>query len=195
MAEWIKFAERRPEGKGLFWFRNADFKFPCTEISVEWVAETHLCGMGCCPDEWWPTFSHWDGYNRTVPPRTEWRAIEGSEKKGDTHYPGIELLPCPHCGRAPPVEPSPRWIGMPIYLALEFSIHCRCRGSFGPRYNGLGNAAAAWNCRTPLVSAAPDMLAVLKAFVEARQKGDRDGVFEAEQLAEALIAKAEGRTP
>lgn len=193
MSEWTKFAERRPEGKGLFWFRIAGFKFSDTEISVEWVAETHFCGMGYGPNEWWPTFSHWDGYNRTVPAGTEWRAIEGSEKKGDTRYPGAEFLPCPHCGRAPLVEPSSRWITMPVYSAQEFAIHCRCRGSFGPRYTGISNAAAAWNRRTPLVAAAPDLLDALKLMMN-----DWTGVQSPPRkviIARTALAKAEGREP
>lgn len=195
MAEWTKFAERRPEGEGLFWFRIAGFKFPGTEISVEWVDKVSLHGMGYGEDEYWPGFSNWNGYQRTVPAGVEWQPIKEGDKKDAARYPGISLTVCPHCGRSPNIEPTSRWITMPVFSAREFAIHCRCRGSFGPRYNGLGNAAAAWNRRTPLVSAAHDMLSVLKAFVESRQKGDWNGVFEAEQSAEAAIAKAEGRTP
>jgi hypothetical protein len=139
---WHNFSDKRPDRKAIFVFKLDNVKLGGLNLDVEWSNQVEFMGMGYEPAELWPSFSHWDGYNRTVPNGLKWRELKEDEKylqesadKTKFPYPipkkerleifhGLDLGICPFCNSEYDIEWSPRYIGAPIFKPDNFRIQC-----------------------------------------------------------------------
>lgn len=150
--KWTRWNIARPSEPGLYWWRVGPADRDGMVWEPEFVAELWSVGMGYKEHELWPSFSHWNGYQRTVPSLTEWSPCDGSEKKGDFVH-GIDLLPCPFCGGQPLLkwvhgDRNGVFIGSHVYQANEFWIVCGGCG-VDSRHGGLKFVTEFWNRRLP----------------------------------------------
>lgn len=144
--EWTDWTKQRPPCAGYYWWRVRPSTYGGMILRPEWVDEFRLMGMGRTDNALWPRFSHWDGYRRTVPELTQWRAGTYQSAK-DYRFPGLDLLGCPFCGRVPNLKWVPRHITAAIYESYQFRIACDC----GLATTGYGENLCAmvqrWNTR------------------------------------------------
>jgi hypothetical protein len=163
MSDWIDWKDTRPaaEGQGPYfhWWRVGPVAN--TGTAPEWIGKIAFCRMDYAEHEYWPEFSNWNGFHRTVPALTQWKPLTNADqelvarllkqgvpdfciKARTVIYPGIDLEKCPFCGRLPRVKFRPRYIGACVKDAEEFAIECClpnvCR-------NTLPEAAVIWNRR------------------------------------------------
>jgi hypothetical protein len=153
VSEWTKWTDKRPDDQKLSYRWRVSARIILgMMLRPEWTGNMRLVGMGYGEPEWWPPFSNWDGYSRTVDPSLEWRLASEGEGENNILWGGLELLPCPFTGKPPQVTYCGRWIGAPPYLAESLSIE-----SYLVRSSGWRNAsgmAEAWNVRPASLSPA-----------------------------------------
>lgn len=177
--EWKRwYDERPPNERAILAFRLRDVVVLGATVTVEWVDELHCCGMGYADAEWWPGWSHWNGYDRSLPKDLEWRRPTPIEYKHcaeayshqrptDVTYtgPNVALLPDPFTGHPPRVEGRTRFIGAGPWLLEGVSIG----GYLGAVHrSSFVEAAKVWNYRAAkdigtLVHAAHNMAGVIVA--------------------------------
>ncbi|GGE36549.1 hypothetical protein GCM10007276_12550 [Agaricicola taiwanensis] len=152
-VKWTRWAVERPaDTKAKYRWRIEPREILGMLLRPEWTDKLALCGMGYADAEWWPSFSDWNGYRRSVHPTLEWRLTEDDET--DTYWGGLELLPSPFTGKPPVVSASTRYIGAPEYLVESLSL-----SSFMVKSHGWRDAAAmqrAWNTRSALLPTTRD---------------------------------------
>ena len=123
---------RPPDARSVVLLRAKMARFP--DITVEWLSEMTLHGMGYAKSQFWPSgLSSWDGYKRTVPDGVEWKpANETGKIRYSVNYIGLGLLSCPFCGKPPEVN-SGQWHGRALSLTYhpifdnQFRVLC-CNG-------------------------------------------------------------------
>jgi hypothetical protein len=125
-----------------------------------------MCGMGYGPDEMWPTFSHWDGYNRTVYGDLEWCPVEADEleqkvAQREVVWRGLEVKGCPFCGTQPVMESVQSAVGGGMFVDWDplrhntFWLSCpSCGMARSPHVANLDALVRAWNRRAALGQAA-----------------------------------------
>lgn len=119
---WQLWSEVRPtDTKAKYRWRVPERMICKMLLRPEWTEELYLCGMGWGPQEWWPVFSRWDGYNRSVVSGLEWRLAKDDET--EIFWGGLDLLPSPFTGKAPVVRCTTPYIGAAPYQAERLSIH------------------------------------------------------------------------
>jgi hypothetical protein len=172
LEAWTLWSEQRPSDHTLnYRWRVPAQKILGMELRPEWTEKMHLCGMGYADNEWWPPFSHWDGYNRTVPKGTEWRIA--TEDETDVYWGGLHMEPSPFSGMPPKIEYHGRFIGAPPYQPEWLKIVSPMIG-----FNTWTDAAkmqAAWNTRTPALrtpAPAPVSGDVVEALFNHIKHGD-----------------------
>lgn len=147
---WVAFDQQRPpQERGHFWFRVPPRNVGGLVLRPEWIEEMRLVGMGYADDEYWPGFSNWDGYQRTLERGAEWRPLDADDHDDleAVRWGGLNLAPCPFCAHVPKIEWSGPWIGAPVYRADSFRLWCRC-GLVNSGYrNSLEWLAGRWNSR------------------------------------------------
>lgn len=163
---WFDFKDLRPP-LGPHWFR-APGKPLAGGYVPEWVDDVALVGMGRASNQAWPRFSHWDGYKRTVWPTLQWREVLEGEPTA-MRVPGLELQPCPFCGRVPAVDFCGRWIGATVLDAEWFTVKC-CGMVPNLHRESMPALAARWNLRAAASANPPKPVAYLHALhMEAGQ--------------------------
>ena len=95
-------------------------------LQPEWIDRLQFCGVGR-GNEWWPPYSDWDGWSRSVHKKMQWQATDYKELMPPSGvqreiWHGFDLLPCPFTGRQPKVTWTPRYIGGPIYNPESLSV-------------------------------------------------------------------------
>ena len=144
MPEWKLWAkERPPDGEKKYRWRIPEQMVLGMNLRPEWVAKLESVGMGYSDNEWWPLFSHWDGYRRTIPKGTEWRDLEEGEDEAII-WNGLDLLPCPFSGKPPHIDYHGQWIGAPPYRAEYLILSFRFGTS---RWTNVETMQNAWNTR------------------------------------------------
>lgn len=150
---WIDWAVQRPVKQGLYWWRVRSRDYGGVTLRPEWVSPLTPVGMGVAAVELWPSFSRWDGYQRSVPFGTQWSLAGPEATDKQFVFRAIELKPCPFCGREPTFSWSHmavdcgRYIGSAPYQANQFKIDCRCRLA-GSHYRAdLKELIEQWNRR------------------------------------------------
>jgi len=98
--------------------------------------------------EYWPSCSHWDGWNRSVPAGLEWRVAEPDEK--DIYWGGLDLLPCPFTGKPPIVTYLGQWITAPAYCPEWLGIKSHMVDSLG--WRDAAKMRDVWNTRASFPS-------------------------------------------
>ncbi|MGX1096545.1 Lar family restriction alleviation protein [Amorphus sp. MBR-141] len=152
IREWKRWADERPTEAGVYWWRLPEKDYSGLTLRPEWTCEVSSCGMGYADNELWPSFSHWNGYVRTVPANLEWTAAEPGEKGGAHKIHVDTLAPCPFCAKTPRMvgDDRPKEGGFRLYtipfLPWRFSISCCGRASTGWRAKPA-EAIALWNTR------------------------------------------------
>lgn len=160
MSGWTRWADDRPsDHTAAYRWRVSARPILGLTLRPEWTEKLHCCGMGYAENEWWPPFSHWNGYRRTVDPSLEWRVAAPDDM--DLVYGGLDLLPSPFTGRPPKVVTSRRWIGAPPYLVEWIGIESYMVKSLG--WTDAGKMRDAWNSRPALIAAAPDLVEAAEA--------------------------------
>lgn len=184
MSGWTRWADARPTDlKANYRWRVSARPILGLTLQPEWTDKLHLCGMGHAENDWWPPFSHWDGYRRTVDPSLEWRVAAPGEP--DLFYGGLDLSPSPFTGLPPKIVKLGRWIGAPPYHVEWIGIKSYMVESLG--WSDAGKMRDAWNKRSPLLAAAPDLAEALEAVIRV---ADRNTVeFD---MARAALLKATG---
>ena len=75
--DWKKWSEIRPEDSTKFYrWRVSPRLILGLEMQPEWVEKMKFVGMGYADSEWWPPYSNWDGYKRTIDPTLEWQEAD-----------------------------------------------------------------------------------------------------------------------
>ena len=128
MSEWINCLDQRPADPSILYrFRLAE---PTNILGLmlqpEWIDRLQFCGVGR-GNEWWPPYSDWDGWSRSVHKKMQWQATGYKELMPPSGvqreiWHGFDLLPCPFTGRQPKVTWTPRYIGGPIYNPESLSV-------------------------------------------------------------------------
>lgn len=114
--QWTRWDDERPtDPKALYRWRIPARKILGMVLRPEWSGKLTYCGMGYDPHEYWPPFSNWNGYVRSVPAGTEWRLATDDEDEKSIFWSGLDLLPSPFTGQPPKVDYCGRWIGAPPY--------------------------------------------------------------------------------
>ncbi len=150
---WQRWSEGKPVNPKLTYrWRVPERLILGLRMRPEWSEKMHFCGMGHAANEWWPPFSHWNGYIRSIPDGTEWR--EAKDGEDEILWEGLDLLPCPFTGKPPRVEFKGRWIGAPCYQAESLSIHAWMVSSYG--WTDAVRLQKTWNTR-PALPPAPEM--------------------------------------
>lgn len=147
---WQKWYLRRPPNEcGSYRFRVSPREILGKVMAPEWTAKMFLCGMGYDESEWWPDFSHWDGYRRSVDASLEWRELSDIEDPKDDAliFNGLDLLPCPFTGKPPKIVQLSQWIGAPPYQLEWIGVRSAFVNSLG--WRDANALAAAWNTRSP----------------------------------------------
>lgn len=149
---WTAWDLRRPAERGLYWWRVAPRDIGGMVLQPEWTDELRSVGMGYGENENWPGFSHWNGYQRSVPQGTEWRSAAPEEQKLE-RWP-VELSVCPFCAAKPKLEwvwgadGGGVFVGGRPYQATTFWIQClACRFARTPHYTKLTPLVRQWNTR------------------------------------------------
>lgn len=143
-AEWTKWSDRRPIDTDVTYrWRISPRMILGLMLAPEFSGKMRLCGMGYADSEYWPPYSYWDGYSRSVPDDLEWRVAQPDET--DIKWVGLDLLPCPFTGKEPKVEYSGRWIGAPPWSPESFSIKSHMVDSLG--WSNVAEMRDAWNLR------------------------------------------------
>lgn len=146
MTEWKRWYDERPtDHKIKYRWRLGKPRNICgKDLTPEWTAPLELCGMGWGPNEWWPEYSNWDGYKRTVPRDLEWRPMAEGESE-ETIYHGFNLLPCPFTGLQPKVQLYDSWVGAGPWIGRKMSIKSYMVDSVG--WYSANDMEKAWNRR------------------------------------------------
>lgn len=143
---WTLWAERRPEDtKALYRWRIPACKILGMDLRPEWSDKLRFVGMGYGDPEWWPPFSNWDGYRRTLPAGTEWRLAAEHEAEDDIFWGGLDLLPSPFTGKPPKVGYCGQFIGAPPYRPDWLKITSHMVNSIG--WKDARKMQDAWNTR------------------------------------------------
>src|ERR1700744_6428697 len=79
--------------------------------------------MGYSENEWWPIFSNWDGYRRSVDKTLEWRLALPEETKDNTIWHGLKFLPCPFTGKQPTIKYG-GYVGAAPYQGNQIWLEC-----------------------------------------------------------------------
>lgn len=142
--QWTRWADARPtDHKIPYRWRVSPRVVLGLKMQPEWTERLQRCGMGYSDPEWWPVFSDWDGYRRTVDPTLEWRvALLGED---ETVWHGLDLLPSPHTGLPPMIAAQLRWAGCPPYKASSLKLTSWMVNSGG--WESAKEMAEAWNRR------------------------------------------------
>ncbi|AIB11818.1 hypothetical protein ABAZ39_07365 [Azospirillum argentinense] len=175
-TEWTLWSERRPEDtKALYRWRIPARMICGMMLRPEWSAKLQYCGMGYGPSEWWPEYSRWDGYVRSVPDGMEWRLAREGEDAESISWGGLDLLPCPHTGGALKVTYRGRWLHAGPWDAESLSIRAWMVNSCG--WADANKMVANWN-RRPETPAADQTEAIAQALEgeAARLKDEAMGI-------------------
>lgn len=143
---WTLWYNERPTDHTIkYRWRLAEPRTICGKmLQPEWTDELVLCGMGYGPSEYWPEFSDWNGYVRSVPKNLEWRKmIEGESQ--ETIYHGFNFLPCPFTGNQPKVQLYDSWVGAGPWIGRQMSISSYLVKSVG--WYNANDMEKAWNTR------------------------------------------------
>jgi hypothetical protein len=96
---WRDYATDRPPAAGEYFWRVPSNALPGLFVLVR--AKHRLRGAGH-ENVLSPEFDHWTGYRVTVPAGVQWReAVESDPKVAPE---GIDVEPCPYCGKTPKWE-------------------------------------------------------------------------------------------
>lgn len=145
---WTKYSEQRPPAVGNYWWR-LPVNIDGTIYFAEWIDEYYKY---TCNDSYAPTYKYWDGYQTHTPAKLEWRPLEATEVAHKepgrtTKWPGLELKPCPFCGRQPYLNFG---ASRGYHWACDFyGIEC-CIVNVG-RKGQFKEAIAYWNKRHEVV--------------------------------------------
>ncbi len=145
MMEWKLWSVVRPTKDWVYRWRIPPRDYGGLILQPEWNSKMILSGMGFGKNELWPSFSQWDGHNRTVPPGTEWRMADESEPQES--WPGLILKPCPFCGDDPKFEWEERYMHAPIFHYKSFKIRCECMFAESVSNHCLEWLVDKWNTR------------------------------------------------
>lgn len=146
MSEWILWSVARPiDTKALYRWRICTAVILGLPMRPEWSEKLHKCGMGYAESEWWPLFSNWNGFQRSVHPKLEWRLAAENEPEGNVFWGGLDLLPCPFTGKQPVVDYKGRFIGSPPYQPEWLCIKSHMVSSVG--WIDAAKMRDAWNMR------------------------------------------------
>lgn len=137
--EWIDWDERRPDQRGLYWWRTAERDYGGLVLRPECVSLLRLVGMGYGDPELWPSFSNWDGYHRTVPKGTQWRP-SADAKEDACRFVGLSIAGCPFCESLPLV----RWAQMSSAGDIYFGSHVHQSNCFKLICDDCGMAESRW---------------------------------------------------
>lgn len=141
---WTKWADERPTDTNLFYRWSIPARKICgLMLRPEWTGALVSCGMGFGENEWWPRWSHWDGYVRSVDPELEWRPAAKDEI--ETNWEGLDLLPDPWTGKPPKIETKRLWINAPVYEVEWFGITHQFGRSLG--WTNAADMMNQWNNR------------------------------------------------
>ena len=144
--EWTLWERAAPlDVRKVYKWRIPASKICGKVLRPEWSGKMSFCGVGYRDSEWWPPFSYWNGYTRSVPKGTEWRGLKEDEDADEIFWGGFNFLPCPFTGKSPKIIYMPMYIGAPPYNAEWLGIE-----SYLVRSNGWIDANAlekAWNTR------------------------------------------------
>lgn len=142
--DWTLWNERRPTDKEkVYQWRVSPRLILGLEMQPEWSGKLRLCGMGLRDSEWWPPFSSWDGYRRTVDSTLEWRESDVPDEP--TKWNGLDLLPCPFTGASPTIVAHGQYIGAPPYKLQWIGVRSFMIDSLG--WTSAQKMADAWNTR------------------------------------------------
>lgn len=146
MTEWKLWYDERPtDTKVKYRWRLRNERKLCGKmLQPEWTAALQLCGMGWGPNEWWPEYSDWNGYVRSVPKDMEWRPMIESESE-ETIYHGFNLLPSPFTGLPPKVEGYGGYIGAGPWIIDKMGIKSYMVNSVG--WHDANEMERMWNRR------------------------------------------------
>lgn len=160
-SQWSLFSDQRPTD------RSKLYAFRVEGLNIEWKGGLQNVGMGHGDNEYWPDFSHWNGYERTLPKGFQWRVADVGAKPDELKFTGLNLLPCPFCGGHPKVEGfrsgNPGG-GGGVFVHSgpwewnTFVLRPCCRLVASSYFACLGNLETAWNRRktsTPQSSTSP----------------------------------------
>lgn len=112
------------------------------ELQPEWGDKLSLIlGMGC--NEYWPPYSDWNGYKRTLDKTLEWREALPGEL--GIQWNGLELLPSPFTGKQPNIIYSGRWVTAPPYQPEWLGIRSYLVESLG--WTIAADMQRTWNTR------------------------------------------------
>ena len=179
--EWTAWETHRPTVAGLYWWRLPPAQYGGETLQPEWTCKVSLYGMGYAEKELWPSFSHWDGYHRSIPAGLEWSPAEDNEKVAHA-IPYHGLKTCPFCGGVVALigDNSLRGGGARLYSVpfkpWRFGVSCRCGRAGSGWFETVRGATSRWNERActnpgPLPDAphTPEWLA--DALIEAEKRG------------------------
>lgn len=143
-VEWVLWSVRRPVNTEILYRWRIPARMICgMMLRPEWSAKLQCCGMGYGPREWWPRYSSWNGWERSVPEGMEWRLAAPGEDEKTIFWGGLDLLPCPHTGYPPNVGCS----GAPWFTDRLYLEAWMVR-SYG--WTDAARMAEAWNRRAPI---------------------------------------------
>jgi len=146
MSEWKLWSDEKPtDFSTLYRWRVPMRLILGLNLQPEWTDKLSLVGMGVGDNEWWPPFSHWDGYTRSVPKGTEWRLAAEDEPKGDIFWRGLMMQPCPFTGRKPTVYYHGSYATAPPYLPEWLGIRSYMVDNTG--WRDAKKMQDAWNVR------------------------------------------------
>lgn len=90
MGEWTLWSVARPiDTKALYRWRICSAVILGLPMRPEWSEKLHKMWNGLRGNEWWPTFSNWNGYQRSVHPKLEWRLAAENEQEGNVFGAGL----------------------------------------------------------------------------------------------------------
>lgn len=155
-SAWTNWSDQRPPNDpGVYWWRIEPRTIGGLEnMRPEWVARMSLHGMGHADHEYWPDgISHWNGYKRTAPAGLQWRCEADTPKDGE-RWPGLEIAPCPFCGKVPRLRHVERGssggvviMGDRIWTHNNFWLEHRDCVVPSTAHTSLAALVAAWNRR------------------------------------------------
>lgn len=158
---WVRWGESRPtDTTAVYWWRVPAREYGGIVCQPRWAEKLHERWTLGDKKEFFPPYTHWNGYRNTPLKGLEW-AVATEDNNELVVWDGIDVFPCPFCGSATVVSGTAIsdgggiWCNAAPYLSNNFHFECSGCGIPTLRGRDLSKMLKFWNARTALTTA-PD---------------------------------------